>query len=228
MKTHIHERLDEFFDETIINIAKRLGYNIENILVLEDKELLLKTEYPRIYGNLESCKHQRDKRSLMEYAQDLVCSWVFEDYLIVNLKNLGLNIEHAGEDRNREILSSSKVSANSDFLINNNNKKLYVELANDYTGYWLRRLQIDLRDDKYLRIKNKLNNGDVSVLLGIDLINKKYFIHDFSDEENVKYIEYHPPFSKPAYSIKLEKNKINDFSFEKVCYELMIKLNKYN
>lgn len=220
MKTYIHERLDEFFDETIVNIAKILGYSFENILVLEDKETLLKTEYPQVYRNLESCNHQRDRRSLMEYAQDLVCSWVFEDYLITNLKAIGLDIHHAGDDKNREILSSSRVTANSDFLIKYNNKKLYVELANDYTGYWLKKLQVDLRDDKYLRIKNKKNSGDSSVLLGIDLKNKKYFIHDFSNDQNVMYIKYHPPFSKPAYSIKLEKNNINEFSFDNIGYKL--------
>ena len=225
MKTHVHERLDNFFNDTIVNIAIRLGYDPDNILILEEDENRLRKDYPETYDNLKSCKHQRDRRSLMEYAQDLVCSWVFEDYLFSNLRMCGLNIYLDGEDKNRKILSSSKVSANSDFLVEYNDKRLYIELANDYTGYWLKRLQVDLRDDKYLRLKRKVNNGEKSLLLGVDLVNGKYFIHDFSNDQNVRFINFHVPYAKPAYSIKLSRESMREFSLESICDEILDKFN---
>lgn len=102
MKSNIYEMLERFFDETMINIAKKMGYSEENIIILENNEEKLKRDYEDVYNNLKSCRHNRDGRTEMEYAQDLVCSWIFEDYLIYNLKLSGLNVELSGADFERK------------------------------------------------------------------------------------------------------------------------------
>lgn len=212
--------LEKFFDDTIINIAKKMGYTEDNILILESNEDKLKKDYPDIYNNLKSCKYNRDSRTIIEYAQDLVCSWVFEDYLIYNLKLSGLDAELSGGDYERKILNSTSISSKSDLKIKGNNKNIYIELVNDYRGYWSKYNKVDLRDDKYLHIKNLSSGNDKSFLLGIDFCNKKFFLFDINNNEDVKYEFFHFAYKKPAYSISLKNTLYYDFSFEKICNEI--------
>ena len=44
----------------------------------------------------------------------------------------------------------------------------------DYSGYWSKTKQLDLRDSKYLKMKR-----ENSILLGISLCDSKYVIIDF-------------------------------------------------
>lgn len=225
-KSNVYEKLENFFDETIINVAKKMGYREENIIILEDDEAKLRKEYPDIYDNLISCSHNRDSRNIIEYAQDLICSWIFEDYLIYNLNLFDINVELSGEDRERKILRSSSVSSKADYFLEYNGKKMYIELANDYRGYWKRKGICDLRDDKYKKLANKKSTFHYTYLLGIDFVDNEYFFIDIANENlNVKYSEFHYAFRKPAYSISLKGIKYNKFSFENIAKELKEILN---
>lgn len=217
MKSNVYVMLEKFFDDTMINIAKKMGYSEENILILENNVDRLKLDYQDVYDNLKSCKHNRDNRSEIEYAQDLICSWIFEDYLIYNLKLSGLDAELSGADHERKILNSSSVSSKSDMVVKGNDKKIYIELVNDYRGYWSKYNKVDLRDDKYLHIKKLSSGNDKSFLLGIDFCNQKFFLFDVNNNQDVKYEEFHSTYKKPAYSISLKNTVYNDFSFEKIC-----------
>jgi hypothetical protein len=84
MKSNIYVMLENFFDESMVNIARQMGYSEDNILILENNINKLMVDYPDVYDNLKSCRHNRDSRTEIEYAQDLVCSWIFEDYLLLN------------------------------------------------------------------------------------------------------------------------------------------------
>ena len=220
MKSNIYVMLEKFFDDTMINIAKKMGYSEDNILILENNVEQLKKDYSDVYDNLKSCRHNRDSRSEIEYAQDLICSWIFEDYLVFNLKLNGLDAELSGSDSGRKILQSSSVSSKSDIVINGNNNKMYIELVNDYRGYWSKYNKVDLRDDKYLHIKNLSSGNNKSFLLGIDFCNKKFFLFDINNNQDVKYESFHYAYKKPAYSINLKNTKYYDFSFEKICLEI--------
>ncbi len=225
MKSNIYMMLEKFFDDTMVNIAKKMGYSEDNILILEDNVDKLKIDYQDVYENLKSCKHNRDSRTEIEYAQDLICSWIFEDYLIFNLKLNGLDAELSGSDSERKILKSSAVSSKSDLVVKGYKKKIYIELVNDYRGYWLKYNKVDLRDDKYLYIKNLSSDNDKTFLLGIDFCNKKFFLFDINNNQDVKYEPFHYAYKKPAYSINLKNTIYYDFSFEKICNE--IKKNLY-
>lgn len=222
MKSNIYNKLEIFFDDTMINIAKKMGYKEENIIILENNETKLLQKFPDVYQNLLTCNHNRDNRSIMEYAQDLVCSWVFEDYLIYNLKLFGIDIKLSGNDRNREILKNKSVSSNPDYLITYNRKTAFIELANDYTGYWRRAGKCDLRDDKFNHIKSKISGNDFSFLLGIDFSNDSFFIIDLiKDEKIIEYSNYHRFYHKPAYTIHLDKIKYSFFSFENIAKRII-------
>ena len=229
MKSNVYMMLEEFFDDTMINIAKKMGYSEDNILILEDNIDKLKTDYSDVYDNLKSCKHNRDSRTEIEYAQDLICSWIFEDYLILNLKLYGLEVKLCGTDHERKILQSSLVSSKSDmFVKGSNNNKIYIELVNDYRGYWLKYSKIDLRDDKYLHIKSLSKGVDKSFLLGVDFYNKKFFLFDVNKNQNVKYEAFHYAYKKPVYTISLKNIVYYDFSFEKICNEIKKELDGDN
>ena len=217
MKSNIYKMLEKFFDDPMTNIAKKMGYSEDNILILENNVERLKEDFPETYNNLKSCQHNRDSRSEIEYAQDLICSWIFEDYLVLNLKNNGLKIELSGADFERKILKSSKVSSKSDLVIHDYKKDYYIEIVNDYGGYWLKEKKIDLRDDKYLHLKKLCTDNSRSLLLGIDFLNGKFFVCDIERNDNVTFIPFHYPFRKPAYSLGLEGTTFYEFSFEKIC-----------
>ena len=221
MKSNIQEKLEEFFGESVINLARKLNYSEDNILILESNEAKLKELYPETYSNLLSCKHNRDSRTSMEYAQYLVSSWVFEDYLLQTLNDVGLNIRLSGEDRTRKLLKSSKIKSSSDYFIEYKGKTAFIELANDYTGYWKKNGQCDLRDDKYLHIKSEGEKSNYSLLLGIDFVNNKFFIIDLNlDNLNVKYSDYFFAYGKPAYSIMLDSVEFIDFNVKNICSKI--------
>ena len=90
----------------LVSKAKELGYKEENILILKGQENELKSQYSECYDNIQSCRHNRDTRTPMEYAQDLVASWIFEDYIVKKIQeNPLLEILLAGADKKREILN---------------------------------------------------------------------------------------------------------------------------
>ena len=202
------QQLSKNFFKDIIKTAQELNYSESNILILKGDENLLRIKYPVTYNNLLSCNHHRDHRTFIEYGQDLVASWLFEDKIVDILINNGIDVHLAGADRNREILSNSKVSSSSDASITINNITIPLELMSDYTGYWTRTKKIDLRDDKYLRLKRTK-----SLFLGISTVDRKFVLLDFRNNINFSYSPYHVPYGgKPCYTIYINPNELIDFN----------------
>ncbi len=81
-----------------------------------------------------SCGYHRDGRSPIEYGQDLVASWIYEDTLIAELAKKGLQITGAGADKNREILGQANVTTESDCSVSSGNSSRKLEIMNDYKG----------------------------------------------------------------------------------------------
>lgn len=205
--THTYQELSKFFEMPLESLAKKLNYSESNIFVLEGNEEKLKTLYPDVYENILSCVHNRDGRSPMEYARDLVSSWIFEDYMVQKFNGLGYNLHLSGKDKERVILSHSKVGSDSDVIFEYDNYKLNIEIMNDYSNYWERNKTLDLRDNKF----NKLLQTS-SVLLAISLINRTYSIIPINEELDYKYIPFHRPYGgKPAYQINLKSIKFYNF-----------------
>ena len=226
MKSNVYMMLEDFFNEPIIDIAKKMNYREDNILILEGDEFKLRELFPETYNNLISCTHHRDYRTPMQYAQDLVCSWIFEDYLMYNLNKCEINIELSGKDKNRQLLRSARVSASSDYIVSYKNQRAFIELANDYKGYWKRKRVCDLRDDKYNHIKRSSENVDFALLLGIDFQNGEFFIIDLEEDRNeITYSDYHRAYHKPAYSIQLKNVEFEKFTFENIADKIIEKMS---
>lgn len=193
----------------LVEKARSYGYPESSICILSGDESRLKSEYPDTFNNLNSCKHNRDSRTAMEYGQDLVASWLFEDYLMESLQAAGMTIEGAGADKNREVLPTTRVSAASDCMVSFNGKQRLLELMSDYTGYWARYGKMELRDSKYTKMKNSN-----SLFLGVSTTDNKYILLDMGGEFEAKYIpSYFLYGGKPAYSVKLPKQSMRDLDF---------------
>lgn len=214
--THTYKELSNFFNMRLELLAKKLNYNESNILVLEGNEKDLKDLYPDVYANILSCVHNRDGRSPMEYARDLVSSWIFEDYMVQKFHSLGYNLYLSGKDKERVILPHSKVGSDSDVIFEYDNHKLNIEIMNDYSNYWERYNTLDLRDNKF----DKLLQTN-SVLLAVSLINRTYSLIPINEELEYRYIPYHRPYGgKPAYQISLKDIKFYNFKIDDIIENL--------
>jgi hypothetical protein len=216
--SNIYNSLSNLFNKELSYIAQEYGYSNSNIYILKNDFKKLQLEYPNTWIALQTCKHQRDQRTIEEYAKDLVSSWIYEDTILRYLKK-NFNIQLSGADKKREILPNTKVSTDSDFCIEKDNKIFNIELVNSYTNYWKEYQRIDLRDNKFEQLKNKQ-----ALLICIDIYNKKFYLIDLKKEnKNIKYISYHKPYGKPAYQIYLNSNIPFNFSIK----FLIEKLNEF-
>ena len=202
---------------SVQNMAAEYGYEEDNLLILAGDEGRLRREYPETYRNLLSCGHQKDGRSYLEYAQDLVASWVVEDYFRQMLLDAGCEITAAGADRERRLLPNIRVSASSDFRIRLDGREIPVEFMCDYTGYWARSGKIDLRDSKFEKLKR-----EGALFLGVDAKGGRAILLDFRREApEAVYIPSHRPYGfKPAYSIPCPKEKFFPLSPQRLSQEL--------
>lgn len=201
----------------LVPIAERLGYLESSICVLKGDIDVLEKEFPKTYSNLMGCNHNRDNRAPIQYGKDLVASWIYEDFLMEQLQLVGITIEGAGADKNREILAHAKVSAASDCLVIYNGKSRKLEIMNDYKGYWAKNRCLDLRDAKY----NKLSNEN-SIFLGVAPLHKKYVLLDFSENVEATFIPHHPPYGfKPVYQVPISQDALKELDFTEITQEVL-------
>lgn len=205
-------KLTNFFNRNLENFAaKSLHYSEELILILQMNETRLKNEYPDVWENIISCVANMDERSPMEYARDVVSSWIFEDYFVKKVNSLkipNLKIELSGGDKERKFLNSKKVSSSADTKIYYNGQSCKVEIVNDYTGYWKKTKMLHLRNHKFESLKK-----EHALLLGVDIVNKKYVLLDVNDENiSTVHIDSHKAYGgKEAEQINLSDNDFHKF-----------------
>lgn len=200
----------------LVEKARAYNYPDSSVCILNGDELELRTKYPNTYQNLLSCRHNRDSRTPFEYGQDLVASWLFEDFLMENLINSKLDVSSAGADKDREILPHTKVSSSSDCIVSSNGKRRPLELMCDYTGYWTKTGKMELRDAKFQKMQDSK-----SLFLGVSTTNNKYILLDMSEELESKFIPAYFLYGyKPAYSIKLPNASMKDLDFSQLASDI--------
>lgn len=193
------DKIERFFGKDVIGIAKECNFPDYTLLILQNKENELKDKYKTIYDNIISCAYAADERTPMEYAKDLVLAWIFEAYVMENLKKQGLRVYRNGGDKDLTILSQRKVNTDSDFLIEGKR----VELITNYTNYWERNNCFELRDSKLEHLKSRK-----SLVLGVSTNYPNYLLIDFGRPiKNVEYIESYKAFGgKPASRIHITED----------------------
>jgi hypothetical protein len=210
-----YEGLSHYFNQPLYNYAINLGYDESNVLILEGQINQLQNRHLNIYNNLLSCRHHSDRRTPLEYGQDLVASWLFEDYFINEMQNDDFEIHHAGTDKTRLILPNQRTSTSSDYIITTSTgTQILMDLVNDYTGFWYRNQKLHLRDNKYLQL---CNHHSLLLAIALSTNAQKYTIFDFREDIPARRIESHRPYGgKPAYELSVSQESLNDFSFVNV------------
>ncbi|MDA9636433.1 hypothetical protein N9T42_01845 [SAR86 cluster bacterium] len=148
--------------------------------------------------------HFKDKRTNIEYAIDLVLGWLSEDIIISHLREKSIKCDLNGRDKYREFLSPKYISAQPDIKIKINERYRTLEIANDWNDYWIRSDMLDLRDNKFLKLRN-----EKSLFLGIAPLSSKGIFLDFS--EKLDFIKrFNPAYGKSAYTLKKIRNRMNN------------------
>ena len=207
-----YEGLSNYFEKPLCEYAISLGYDESNILILKGDVNNLKNSHLNIYQNLLSCQHHSDRRTPLEYGQDLVASWIFEDFFINEMQNAGFDIQLSGADRTRLILPTQSTSTISDYLVRTNTGyEITMELVNDYTGFWYRTHKLHLRDNKYMQLQR---NRSLLLAIALSANCQKFTIFDFRQDIPATRIPSHRPYGgKPAYELSVAANSLYDFSF---------------
>lgn len=211
------KKIEKFFGKDVISIAQECGFPYYTTLILKNDEKGLKDRFRNIYNNIMSCHYAADNRTPMEYAKDLVLAWIFEAYVMENLKKQGLKVERNGGDKNLLILNQRGVSIDSDFLVEGRR----VELISNYTNYWEKNSCFELRDNKVDHLRDSK-----SLVIGVSTNYSNYLLIDFSKEIEDEYIASYSPFgNKPAHRIKIVDDMKVELDFGKLAIAIREKIN---
>ena len=85
-------------------MAREFNYSKENYLILARRNKQLQKDFPQIWENIQSCAYCADGRSSIEYARDLVASWLVEDYFLHLLTEAGCEATAAGADKRLSLI----------------------------------------------------------------------------------------------------------------------------
>ena len=185
---------DSCFEES--NIQKFQTF----ICLIEQQRIPSSTcEYLKLRASRNDLKHQRDRRTPLEYAIDLILGWISEDvqYEILNMN--GFSVSMAGKDSDREIRPGKFVSATADFRISfNSNEKINVEFMVDWLNHWGINNECDVRDHKVNRLAYQ-----GGVFLGINPANATCLLHNFRESglEGWRHKTNHPKWGKPTWTM---------------------------
>lgn len=212
----------KYLKKPLCHYAKQFEYDEDNVLILKNDESSLKEKYPETYSNISSCKHHADKRTAMEYAKDLVASWIIEDYFLELMDSKEFSITLNGADSNRKILKSTETSSSSDYLISYKGIKIEFELMVDYDGFWKKNHVLHLRDLKYEKLKSSK-----SLFIAVSTLTNEFALFDFREEIPARYIKNHNPFGgKPAYEIKISNEMLTPIDKNTIEKSIISHLNE--
>ncbi len=153
---------------------------------------------------LDTCdlEHNRDSRSPLQYATDLIIGWLCEDAVVKILDNRGVVATQIGSDRERNFLTKTAITHGADIQIEDSK----IELLFDFTNHWSQKDKLDLRDNKYKYvIDNNIH------LLGV-APRAMMAVHLRPDDmPEFKYGEI-PAYGKSGWTLQNVKNRLKPIS----------------
>lgn len=97
--------------------------------------------------------HLKDRRSALEYGVNLVLGWLVEDAVAAWFRQAGATVFRTGSDEGRDFLSRAQVSQDADLSVAVDGKQRPVEVLCDWKDTWRLQGHLDLRDNKYTRLR---------------------------------------------------------------------------
>ena len=160
---------------------------------------------------LNLCRHNRDGRSNLQYAQDLILGWILEDYIIERFQTSDVVFIKTGGDADRKFLVGTKVTSDSDYEVHISGNRFFVDLAHDFNLFWRNKRACHLRDNKLLNLMAKSKVAP-TFLLGISIADGSCILKHIHENMNKKYILCHYAYKKPAYEIPMPLEEFYDFT----------------
>ena len=191
------------------------GNDYSKIRFFEDVEFnkLQNKNEDYIIKKCASLKHHMDRRSPLDYGLDLLYGWIIEDIIEKLLINKGFDVFISSADADREFLPSKLIKASSDFHISKKTVEREVEILVDWKETWSRYNHLDLRDNKYLNLKEQN-----ALLLGVAPQSNNFLLIDLSKPNLPFEKNFIKAYRKYGYSIMdVEKHLMN---FNQVILEL--------
>ena len=139
--------------------------------------------------------HHRDTRKIADYGREILINWLIEDLILRQvLSKKFQKIRLTGNDQQREFLTGPQITALPDIKADGK----YYDIKSDWTGYWLDKGVIDLRDAEYplllkfsagliLILPHERRVGTIDELAGLP----------------VQHGDSHPKWKKPYYALTL-------------------------
>ncbi len=183
---------------------------------------------------IRGTRHHRNHRDSRTYIADLVLGWVMQDTVILQLRNAGYNCEPAGADVSRQLLPGHRISEEADLQLTTPTGEVWwLDVLTDYptqrgaASYWQERRRCDLRDRKFYRLAEKINEGHRAGLIGISVGTKSCFGLEITTalvkelgsppkrNRRIYRVETHWPFGgKPAITLNLRLLQVEFYPFK--------------
>lgn len=119
----------------------------------------------------------KDYRTPVEYGVEIVFGWIMEDVIFWAIQDMGIAISRDGNDKAREFLQESQISATADYVIKYPWGQRHLELVVSWTDYWNKTDKLDLRASKYYSMFEKN-----TICLGVEAPTQKSFLIDIKTE----------------------------------------------
>lgn len=169
----------------------------------------IERELATIVANRCDLPHLKDRRSALEYGVNLVLGWLVEDAVAVWFRQAGATVSATGADAGRDFLSRAQVSQDADLSVAVDGNQRRVEVLCDWKDTWRLRDHLDLRDNKYMRLRAEnalilglapIGDSAVALDLGCD-------IRSFRRNESIKGYGGKPGFTLDGISKRLVPSK---------------------
>lgn len=192
-----------FSEEKIISLMKRFDYSDENFAIMAGDKKWLKENNPDFFRPSRFAIERKDSRTVLQYAQDLVANWLYEDIVekIISVDK-EIHISKNGVDKNRQFLVKDVTYA-TDFVIEKEGEQRPLELTMDYNGYLERRGFFHLRESKYQYLER-----ENALLLIIDTCNNLCVVMDFKKPHKHKEVKVDAWGHKTAQEVYVSRSEM--------------------
>jgi hypothetical protein len=147
-------------------------------------------------------------RSSVEYGLELVFGWISEDIILAAIKEMGISVELAGEDRTREFLQPNEIGTSPDLLLKIDGLARPLEIVFAWNDHWKNSDKWDLRDSKFRHLVKK---GQESLCLGVELPGFQGFLIDMQHEKSSFIQRQNPAWgNKICYTLFGMRSKLKN------------------
>lgn len=170
-----------------------------------------------IMDKLSEQKEKMDRRTPLQYAQDLFYAKIKEIFMqeyfyLVHRRVYKFN---GSEGNNMLLLDDKDITTSPDWISQGG---VLIEYAYSQTDYWEKAKKADFRKNKLLHLKELSEEYDCRILM-VDIKNDSYRFVKITPDTKIQYEPYIVAYGKDGYSMEVDVS-----TFKKIDRELYLKL----